>query len=252
MADPTFKDHFSTQSSDYQKFRPVYPEALYKFLAVISPTSSCAWDCATGNGQAATGLGRFFDRVIATDASSKQLAHAMTANNIDYQLARAEQTAIADNSIDLITVAQALHWFDIDGFFLEAKRVLKDQGIIAVWSYNLLSISPDIDQVIYRLYAEILHDYWPAERKMIENGYSEIAFPFSPVASPQFAMQALWNLHDLTGYLQTWSAVQHYIAANGVNPVHHILPALESLWRDGADTKIVNWPLRILLGQYRR
>lgn len=251
MTDNQFRDYFSTQSSDYRKFRPAYPDELYQFLVGVSPASDCAWDCATGNGQAAAGLSRYFDQVIATDASSKQLAHAMPANNIDYQLASAECTQIADHSIDLVTVAQALHWFDIEAFYREVRRVLKDQGVIAIWSYNLLHVSSAIDQVVNYLYADILGDYWPAERRLIENNYRDIPFPFRTINAPAFSMQAQWGLDELAGYLQTWSAVQNYIAAQHKNPVQQLRAELEVAWGSVTDKKTIHWPLHLMLGQFQ-
>jgi ubiquinone/menaquinone biosynthesis C-methylase UbiE len=175
MTDKTFKDHFSSQSGDYRKYRPVYPEALYKFLAEHSLAHDCAWDCATGNGQAAMGLAKHFMRVIATDASRQQLGYAMQENNIEYRCVRAEKTCIEQNSVDLITVAQALHWFDVDAFYQEARRVLKNQGVIAVWSYNLLSISVDIDQIISHLYADILASRAAADREWLSRNTISIS-----------------------------------------------------------------------------
>lgn len=250
MTNKTFKDYFSRQSADYKHFRPVYPDNLYRFLAEASPGNEYAWDCATGSGQAALALSKYFKHVIATDASSNQLAHAMPAPNIHYQHARAEQTPIADQSIDLITVAQALHWFDIDAFYVEVQRVLKDGGVIAIWSYNLLSISPDIDQIIHRLYAEILGDYWPAERRLIENAYRDVRFPFQNIEHPDFTMKAQWTLHDLTGYLQTWSAVQNYMVTNNINPLQHILSTLMSAWGKVETLKTIEWPLHLMVGRH--
>ncbi len=250
MTNTSFKDHFSLQSSDYKKFRPAYPDQLYHLLAEIAPANETAWDCATGNGQAAIALSQLFQRVIATDASSNQLAHAITAPNIHYQQATAEHTQIDDSSIDLITVAQALHWFDIDAFYKEVRRVLKNDGIIAIWSYNLLSISHDINQIIYRLYAEILNDYWPAERRLIESNYRDIAFPFQHIAHPEFVMQAQWDLHELIGYIQTWSAVQNYFSAHHVSPIEPILSTLKSLWGNDKTSKTITWPLHLMLGRH--
>lgn len=250
MTDKTFKDHFSSQSSDYQKYRPVYPENLYKFLAEISPARNCAWDCATGNGQAAISLAKHFARVVATDASPQQLVHAMQAPNIEYRCATAETTSLASHSIDLITVAQALHWFDLDKFYKEAGRVLKEQGVIAVWTYNLLNISSEIDEIVNHLYSYVLDGYWPPERQMIETGYRDLAFPFQRISTPPFSMQAQWNLQELTGYLHTWSAVQRYIRDRQENPVQQILPMLDSAWGDNAHSKTITWPLHIIVGQH--
>ncbi|TNF37046.1 MAG: class I SAM-dependent methyltransferase [Gammaproteobacteria bacterium] len=153
MTEADFKDYFSGHSSEYQKFRPVYQQSLYQILASLCPEHDTARDCATGNGQAAFGLSPCFRHIIATDASSNQLLHARSAANIDYRLAPAEHSVIDDHTVDLVTVAQALHWFDCDAFYQEVRRVLKHRGVIAVWSYNLLSISSEINQIIHTLYA---------------------------------------------------------------------------------------------------
>lgn len=252
MPDPTFKDYFSSQSSDYRTFRPVYPDALYHYLAGLAPTRDLAWDCATGNGQAAVGLARYFTSVIATDASANQLAQAITAPNIDYREAPAERVPLADASVDLITVAQALHWFDVEAFHREARRVLKDAGVIAVWSYNLLSIAPALDAIMLRLYADTLGPYWPEERRLVENGYRDLPFPFARIEAPAFALKAHWNLRELAGYLMTWSAVQRYNAAHGRNPVEDSLPALAAAWGDAGVAREIVWPLRLLVGRQPR
>jgi SAM-dependent methyltransferase len=250
--DATFKDYFSAQSADYRKFRPSYPDELFAYLAGIAPARDCAWDCATGSGQAAIGLARHFQQVIATDASGSQLAQAMTVPNIDYRLAPAEQSGIAAGSIDLVTVAQALHWFDCAAFYREAGRVLKEAGVIAIWSYNLLGVSPDIDRVIRHLYAELLGPYWPEERRLIESGYRGIPFPFHVIDCPAFTLRTQWALRELVGYLMTWSAVQNYIRANDRNPVQAILPDLQSAWGDATATRPIVWPLNLMVGCQRR
>lgn len=252
MPDPTFKDYFSSQSSDYRTFRPVYPDALYNYLAGLAPARDLAWDCATGNGQAAVGLARHFTRIIATDASANQLAQAIAAPNIDYRQAAAERAPIADASVDLLCVAQALHWFDVDAFHREAGRVLKDAGVIAVWSYNLLSISPELDDIILRLYADTLGPYWPAERCRVENGYRDLPFPFRRIEAPEFVLCAQWTLRELAGYLMTWSAVQRYIAAHGRNPVEDSLPGLAAAWGDAGGARTIVWPLQLRVGRQRR
>ncbi|MFP5505737.1 MAG: class I SAM-dependent methyltransferase [Gammaproteobacteria bacterium] len=252
MSDTTFKDHFSAQSPDYRAFRPRYPEGLFEFLSGLAPARVLAWDCATGNGQAAVGLARHFDRVIATDASANQLAQAIVVANVDYRQAPAERAPLDDAAVDLIVVAQALHWFDVDAFHREAARVLKDGGVIAAWSYNLLSVSPAIDAVVGRLYAETLAGYWPAERRLVETGYRDLPFPFERIEAPAFALRAQWDLRALAGYLQTWSAVQRYLAARGRNPVEAVLPELAAAWGEAGSVRPVAWPLTLRVGRHRR
>lgn len=246
----TYKDHFSGHATAYQKFRPRYPDELFDYLASLVPQREQAWDCATGNGQAAVSLARHFHHVIGTDASEKQIARAIPANNVRYQVSTAENANIPDGSIDLITVAQALHWFNAELFFKEAKRVLKSRGIVAVWCYKLLTIAPEIDVVIAHLYYDIVGSEWPAERKYIENDYADITFPFAPITAPVFTMRAQWNFMELLGYLSTWSAVQCYRKVRGSDPLAHIQESLKQAWGDPDRVYPVSWRLKPKLGIY--
>ncbi len=244
-----FKDHFSRDSAGYSQYRPVYPPRLFKYLASLNQHHHTAWDCATGNGQAARLLARYYQRVIATDASRSQIAAAPPQEHIEYRVAVAEQSGIADASVDLVTVAQALHWFDLGAFYEEVRRVLKPGGVIAIWSYNLLKIAPEIDAIINRFYHHTLGEYWPQERTRVERGYGHIPFPFTPVtAMPEFAMTADWDLPHLLGYLGTWSAVQRMKQASGVNPVEQIAQRLGDTWGEPNKQRPVTWPLSIRVG----
>jgi ubiquinone/menaquinone biosynthesis C-methylase UbiE len=176
-----FKDHFSGHAEDYARFRPHYPGELFAYLGSICAEREDAWDCATGNGQAAIGLAAHFKRVIATDASMKQLESAPLDRRVQYRVSAAEESGLDSNSVDLITVAQALHWFDLPKFWTEAKRMLKPQGIVAVWSYNLVSIAPAIDRVVDRFYRDTVGPFWPLERAIVEAGYRTIDFPFHEI-----------------------------------------------------------------------
>jgi SAM-dependent methyltransferase len=244
-----FKDHFSDASNDYRLYRPLYPGELFSYLASVSPEHHCAWDCATGSGQSAIALSEYFSRVIATDASAAQIASATqiassrSRVDIRYRVARAEQSEITTNSIDLITVAQALHWFDIPAFVLEAVRVLKPGGILAIWTYNLLNIQPKIDRQVNHLYASILGDYWPEERLMVENGYAQISFPFDELKPPSFEMTAEWDLPQLLGYLHTWSALKRYQKQRGVDPIETMMGEFSSSWGAPDFKRTVSWPL---------
>ena len=246
--EPTFKDYFSSKSHAYAQFRPNYPASLYAYLASVSPHHELAWDCATGTGQAALGLAPYFDRIIATDASANQIAHARADPKISYQVAPAEKTSIPAASVDLIVVAQALHWFDLNEFYREVERVLRPQGVLVVWSYNLLSVSPQVDAVIHRLYEEIVGAYWPSERSMVEDGYKELAFPFNEIYGPPFDMTATWSIQQLTGYLHTWSAVQRYQEHNNRDPVAMIVDELGAAWGEVGGVKKISWPLSLRIG----
>lgn len=245
----TFKDYFSCDSTGYSQYRPDYPPRLFKYLASLCQHRHTAWDCATGNGQAARLLAGYYQRVIATDASRSQIAAAPPGKNIEYRIAVAEQSGLADASVDLVTVAQALHWFDLEAFYDELGRVLKPGGVVAIWSYNLLKIAPEIDAIINRFYDHTLGEYWPQERTRVERGYGHIPFPFTPVtAMPEYAMTAEWDLPHLLGYLGTWSAVQRMEQASGVNPVKQIAPLLGDAWGEPNKQRPVTWPLSIRVG----
>ncbi|MGI8655837.1 MAG: class I SAM-dependent methyltransferase [Pyrinomonadaceae bacterium] len=243
-----FKNYFSTQAAHYAKHRPTYPPALFEYLHSVTPLHNQAWDCATGNGQAALGLAPFFKHVIATDASDAQIANATKHENVTYRVADALHTNIPDCSIDLITVAQALHWFELEKFYEEVRRVSVPEGILAVWSYNLLNVSPELDQMICRYYDDVVGAYWPPERKLIEDGYRSLLFPFEELNAPPPAMQAEWSLDELLGYLRSWSATQRFIETRGVDPLTNFADELRKAWDAPEEKKTVVWPLSIRVG----
>jgi SAM-dependent methyltransferase len=246
----TFKDHFSVQAADYAKFRPQYPPELFRYLAGSTPEKKLAWDCATGNGQAAIGVAAHFERVIATDASAKQISRAEPHPRVTYLVAPAETSGLESGEFNLVTVAQALHWFDLTAFYAEAKRVLKSGGILAVWNYDFLQIAPEIDAMINHFYSEIVGPYWPPERRFIERGYKELPFPFEEIRGPAFSIMVNWSLESLLGYLRTWSATQHYIEAKGEDPVGPLGDSLRGLWRNPEEERAVNWPLTLRAGRH--
>ena len=240
----SFKDHFSTRAAEYRHYRPGYPDALYGFLVANSPRCRLAWDCATGSGQVARGLAPRFSVVVATDASVAQLHEALRHPRIAYRVASAEAAPFADRSVDLVTVAQALHWFHMDAFFSEVRRVLVPGGLLAVWSYGLFSVSPRVDQLVGYLYREILGDFWPPERRLVESGYDDVALPFEPLAAPTFYMGAHWRLPQLVGYLGTWSAVRAYRDAYRKDPLAALSKPLADAWGD-VPVRQVRWPLTL-------
>jgi len=244
-----FKDHFSENSDGYRRYRPGYPPRLFAYLSSISRGHERAWDCATGTGQAAVNLAEYFSEVIATDASKAQIEEATSAKGIRYVVAPAEKTVIKTHSIDIVTVAQALHWFDIESFFEEARRVLKPNGILAVWSYKLAKVRPDIDEIINHLYGTVLKKYWPEERTMVEEEYGGIEFPFVEVQTPSFEMGAEWNLNQFIGYLRTWSAVEKCLKSTGIDPIVEPAEALSGLWNHPENRLHVRWPLTLKVRQ---
>src|SRR5688572_7273044 len=202
------KDYFSGHSKLYATFRPTYPEALYQFIFKQLSSRSAAWDCATGNGQVAQVLSRHFDQVFATDISQQQIDNAFQAKNIQYTVQPAEETTFADNQFDLITVGQALHWFDMEKFYKEVKRVGKKDGLLAIWGYAVCRVNPKVDEHFYHFYNHVVGPYWDSARKMVEEEYKNIPFPFDQIPSPQFSIEVEWTLEEFGGYLTTWSATQ--------------------------------------------
>ncbi len=206
------KDHFSGHADRYEAFRPSYPESLFAYLASLCLTRELAWDCATGNGQAAVALAPYFRNVVATDASRKQIDQARQREHIRYLVAPAEDVPLESASVDLVSVAQALHWLDLPRFYAEVRRVVRPGGILAVWCYELHSITPEVDAVIRRFYTDIVGSYWPPECRLVEEGYQTLPFPFDELTPPGFQMTQSWDLAHLMGYLDSWSATQRYRA----------------------------------------
>lgn len=244
-----FKDHFSQHASDYARYRPDYPAALYEFLAQTVKQREVAWDCGTGSGQAALGLAEHFDRVIATDPSAEQIQNATRHERISYLTAPAEQTEIPSHTVDLVTAAQAAHWFNMERFSQEARRVLKSDGMLALWCYGLSRINPAIDKVVQHYYMNIVGPYWPPERHYIDEKYATIPFPFVELPAPEFYMKAEWDLNEFMGYLHTWSATQRFQKENEQNPLDIVRRMLVKTWGEPQARQTVRWPLYLRIGR---
>jgi SAM-dependent methyltransferase len=230
-----FADHFS---------------ALYAWLAGESPARTRAWDCATGSGQAAVALAAHFAAVDATDASAAQLAHAVPHPRVRYAVARAEASGLPPGCADLVTVAQALHWFDRDAFYAEARRVLGSGGVLAVWSYDDAELGDPAAHAAFRAYvAPAIDPYWPAERAQVGLAYAAIPFPFAELSAPAFDMRCDWTLAQLLGYAGTWSAVAACRRVTGRDPVPELAAALAPAWGDPDRRVRVRWPLTVRAGR---
>lgn len=244
-----FEDHFSKHSNQYAQYRPHYPDEIYAYLGSLTPEHSLAWDCGTGNGQAAIGLAQYFEKVYATDASAEQIARAHVHPNVEYHVEPAERVSLNDSSADLVTVAVAVHWFNFEEFYREVKRVLKLNGVLAVWTYNLTEISPEIDQLINQYYFEILAGFWPERIRYLEQRYETIPFPFEEITPPSFAMEMNWNLVQFAGFLDSWSATQRYKTQRGDHPLDLLWDKLLSAWGDENKARLVRWPLHFRIGR---
>lgn len=245
---PGFADHFSEQAADYARFRPHYPTELFGFLASVAPGRRLAWDSGTGSGQAAIGLAEHFEQVRATDPSAGQLAHATRHERVTYVEGRESQSGLADGAADLVTAAQAAHWFDLDAFYAEARRVLAPRGVIALWCYGAMQAGDDLDPILTWFYEERIGRYWPPERALVDAGFTTLPFPFEPIAVPAMEMHAVMSRDELLGYVGTWSAVARGRVAEGRDPLAELEERLAPRWRDAGARRIVRWPLGIRAG----
>jgi SAM-dependent methyltransferase len=236
---------FSTVAREYANFRPGYPPELFAWLARITPSREAAWDCGSGSGQASTALAGHFNVVYATDVAPEQIAAAKAHPRVRYSVAPAEHCGLPDHSVDLITVAQALHWFDVAAFYAEARRVARPGAILAVWNYPRPQfLDAELEGRFLEFYSDVVGPYWPPERRHIQSGYRTLPFPFEEIAAPPFGLDLRWNLEQVLGYVSSWSATTRYRKARGVDPVPLLRASLGAVWpRDRAEV-----PLRIPLG----
>jgi SAM-dependent methyltransferase len=225
MTNPGFKDHFSASASDYATFRPKYPAELFEFVASLPERRGCVWDCATGNGQAALPLAERFDRVIATDASAEQIAHATPHPRVSYGVARADESGLDHASVDLVTVAQALHWLPLDDA---------------------------LDAIVLRYYAETCGAYWPADRKLVDEGYRSLTIPIDEVAAPSLHIENHLSLGEFGGYVRTWSATNRLAKAIGRDPVVDLENELRAVWGPDSERRLVRWPIHVRAGRVQR
>lgn len=268
-----FADHFASVASSYAAFRPRYPTALLDWLVAEARGDAQLWDVACGSGQATFDLAPRFAQTRATDASEQQITQAVQAqaaalvsassgaDRISFAVARADDSGLEEGSADLITVAQALHWFDLPRFYAEVRRVLrpasggKPGGLFAAWCYAVFSMPGQteaerrIDAVLQRLYHETLGPFWPAERRLVEEGYATLDFPFVVVPVPPMELTVEWTLPQLAGYLRSWSATARYIEWCRVDPIAPVEQELAALWGEPGVARTVRWPLAVRAGR---
>jgi ubiquinone/menaquinone biosynthesis C-methylase UbiE len=245
-----FKDHFSGQAAAYSTFRPTYPTALFDWLADNAPRRDRVWDVGTGSGQAAGALAAHFERVVGTDASSAQVAQASPHPRVEYRVAPAEASGLPAAWADVITVAQALHWFDLPKFFDEAKRVLAPDGLLAVWCYGDPKLDdPAVDRIVHDYNRGTVEKHWPRERDLVLKEYRTIAFPFREISTPSLMLGASWTLPQLAGYLRSWSATACYAKILGRDPVVVVEEELSSVWGTPEAPRVIRWPITIRAGR---
>lgn len=247
MSGPAFKDHFSAHSADYAAIRPTYPAELGAYLATEAPGRELALDCGCGNGQLSILLVEHFSHVVATDASAKQIASALQHPRITYRVATAEASGLEPESADLVVAAQAAHWFDLDRFYAEVRRVGKRRALLALVTYGVLHVEGDAEDVIQNFYSKTLAPYWPPERRTVEEGYRSLPFPFPELAAPDLTIERRWNRNQFLTYVDSWSAVKQLEKVGGRRIVDDFARSLAGIWPDG-QTLIVRWPMTVRAG----
>jgi ubiquinone/menaquinone biosynthesis C-methylase UbiE len=246
----SFKDHFSNKSRTYASARPTYPPTLYEFLSQVAPFHSHAWDCATGNGQAAIGLAEYFDNISATDASAQQIAHAIPHPKVSYQVALAEKSGLHDRSVDLVTVGTALHWFDLEKFYQEVDRVLKPRGVLAAFGYGFIEAPPEIAEILNTFAGETMLDFWPPEAILNwKDRYQSFPFPYPELDAPQFKISLQWHIQQLKDFVSSWSSVTRYQEKHGRDPTHDFFEELERRWGPPGSVRTIIWPLHMRIGR---
>lgn len=245
----SFKDHFSTQATHYAKARPTYPAALFTELTRLAPGHALAWDAGSGNGQAALALADSFERVVATEPSAAQLAEATPHARVSYHQAAEQAPMLTDASVDLLTVAQAAHWFDRPAYYAEVRRVARPGALIALWTYALCAITPDLDAAVFHFYAHVVGPYWPPERVHCMNGYRDFDFPFSELPFPNANMELEWDLDAFIDYVATWSAVARYRKERARDPIPELRAGLWPLWGEATLRRRIVWPLAGRVGR---
>ncbi len=245
----SFKDHFSSTASDYARFRPSYPSELAVYLSSLPAQPAVAWDCGCGSGHLSVQLALHFDRVEATDASLEQLGKAQQHPRVTYRCARAESCGLATESVDLAVSAQAAHWFDIDAYYSEVRRVTRSGAAIALIAYSRSILDADIAACFDHFYDNVAGPYWPPERDIIQQGYRTLPFPFDEVTAPMFDMQSDWNLAQLLGYVDTWSAMRGLEKVAGRTPYEQFCRDMTAAWGEPARCRRVVWPLSLRVGR---
>lgn len=244
----SFKDHFSRQSLAYSRYRPGYPPELVAWIAAQAPERRLAVDCATGSGQAAVALVKHFESVVAVDGSRSQLRNATRQARVIYVNATAERLPIAARCASVVVAAQAAHWFDFPRFHAECGRVLVPGGVVALWTYEKFVVDPAVDAVIDRFYEDVVGGFWPTERRYVEEGYRTLPFPWPEISAPPFALANEWDLDQVIGFLETWSAVQRYKDHRGEDPLPGVREQLRPHWPPNG-TRRLHWPIHLRVGR---
>ncbi len=245
----SFPDHYSDQAEAYAAHRPGYPGSLVDVLAELPEKAGTAWEAGCGSGQLSVPLARRFERVLATDASAGQVAQGRPHPRVEYRCAPAHASGLPPGSADLAVAAQAAHWFDLDAYYREVRRVARPGGAVALVSYGTPSMEGAVGTLLRRFYEEVLGPWWPEERRHVEEGYHALPFPFPTLETPELRMEEVWPRSRVLGYVGTWSAVRALEEAEGPGAFQAFVAAVREAWPDGADARTIRWPLSVRAGR---
>lgn len=246
---PASRNWFDQGGRAYARFRPEYPPQLAAFLASVAPRHGLAVDIGCGNGQLTQLLAPHFDHVMGFDPSADQIANARPGARIEYRCAPAEQLPLAGGSANLITAAQAAHWFDLPAFYGEVRRIASPGAVLALISYGVLRLDPLLDQRFQAFYWDEIGPYWPPERKLVDSGYATIDFPFGEFAPPALEIRMEWDLSELLGYLTTWSAVRSAREGGREDLLLDFANDIAAAWGDPDRRRPVSWPINMRIGR---
>ncbi len=248
MTDPP---DYSAYAESYAASRPGYPDELFEWLASVARGCETAWDTATGSGQAASGLAAHFDRVIGTDTSAAQIANARPHPRIAYRVARAEESGLPSDSVDLVVAASAMHWFDLPSFYREAERVARRDCVLAAWSYHVAHVTAPFDEVLWSFYRDVVQPYFSPGARLVDQRYEGIVLPGRMLAAPSSVLSVDWTAAEILGFVRTWSGVQSYIRVHGEDPVARLAPEIDRICGEARSRHVVRWPLYLRASRLR-
>ena len=238
-----FHDLFSGHAKLYSEVRPGYPTEIYDFIAANVNHTEIAWDCGSGNGQAATKLAEIFSQVFATDSSAKQIEHAILHNNVSYSVQPSENTNFPDSIFDCVTVAQAIHWYDLKKFYNELHRTLKPGGLLCVWGYTWFNISDDIDDIVEKTLISSLKEYWAPQTKLLQDGYKDLILPYEQITVPSFKIVVHWDLTQIISYLHSWSPMKSYGEKHGDKGMDLLFEGMIEAWGPKIKKRKISMPI---------
>ena len=250
---PASSNPFSEGSREYAVARPTYPDGLFRWIAAQCERQERAWDCGTGSGQAAAALAPLFREVHATDISAEQIAQAPPIGNVRYSVQPAESTDLPPAAVDLIVVAQALHWFRFGEFWPEVRRVAREGALFCAFGYDWFRTNDVVERRLVTPFRSIAEPFWAKNNRILWDGYrsEDVDLPFEREQAPPFSIHLRWTADRLFHYMMTWSAYRR-IQSDDV-AARRVAALIESVRDLLASSEVfdVEMPLRTLVARVR-